>query len=196
MAKAAQELELVHPRTRRAWRRWLAKHHATSPGTWLVVDKASSGRRDLPYDAVIEEALCFGWIDGKAHSIDDTQFKVLFKPRNPKSGWSALNKQRVARLIEDGLMSDAGLATIEVAKRNGAWTSLDAAEALTIPDDFGAALTRNKRAAANYASFAPSSKKLILTWITSAKRSETRARRIAESVKLAAKGIKANHYRQ
>ena len=191
---ATQELGVMHPGTRRALRRWLATHHATTPGVWLVVDKAASGRRGLPYEAVIEEALCFGWIDGKANRIDEKQFKVMFKPRNPKSGWSAINKQRVGRLMDGGLMAPAGLAKIDEAKRNGAWTSLDAAEKLTIPDDLGAALAANERAAANYAAFAPSSRKVILAWISSAKRPETRAKRIAETVKLAANGIKANHY--
>jgi uncharacterized protein YdeI (YjbR/CyaY-like superfamily) len=196
MVKPREELEHFHPGTRRAWRHWLVKHHATRPGVWLVLDKAASGRQKLAYDAVVEEALCFGWIDGKAHTIDDDQFRVLYKPRNPKSGWSAINKQRVRRLIAAGLMAPAGLAKIAEAKRNGAWSSLDAAESLTVPADFGAALRANKRAAANYDTFAPSSKKLILTWIASAKRPETRAKRIAETVALAAKGIKANHYRQ
>lgn len=196
MVKPREELEHFHPGSRRAWRQWLAKHHATRPGVWLVLDKAASGRQKLAYDAVVEEALCFGWIDGKAHTIDDDQFRVLYKPRNPKSGWSAINKQRVRRLIAAGLMAPAGLAKIAAAKRNGAWSSLDAAESLTVPADLGAALRANKRAAANYDTFAPSSKKLILTWIASAKRLETRAKRIAETVALAAKGIRANHDRQ
>lgn len=196
MVKPREELEHFHPGSRRAWRQWLAKHHATRPGVWLVLDKAASGRQKLAYDAVVEEALCFGWVDGKAHTIDDDQFRVLYKPRNPKSGWSAINKQRVRRLIAAGLMAPAGLAKIAAAKRNGAWSSLDAAESLTVPADLGAALRANKRAAANYDTFAPSSKKLILTWIASAKRLETRAKRIAETVALAAKGIRANHDRQ
>jgi uncharacterized protein YdeI (YjbR/CyaY-like superfamily) len=196
VVKPTEELEHFHPATRRAWRKWLAKHHATRPGVWLVLDKAASGHQKLAYDSVVEEALCFGWIDGKALTIDDDQFRVLYKPRNPKSGWSAINKQRVSRLIAAGLMAPAGLAKIAEAKRNGAWSSLDAAESLTVPDDLGAALRANKRAAANYDTFAPSSKKLILTWIASAKRPETRAKRIAETVTLAAKGIRANHYRQ
>lgn len=193
IVKPKQELERIHPGTRRAWRQWLTKHHATSPGVWLVLDKAASGRQKVAYDAVVEEALCFGWIDGKAHTIDEATFRVLYKPRSPKSGWSAINKRRVARLIADGLMTPAGLAKIEEAKRNGSWSSLDAVEALTMPDDLGKALRANKRAAANYEAFAPSSKKIILTWIASAKRAETRAKRVAETVKLAAKGIKANH---
>jgi uncharacterized protein YdeI (YjbR/CyaY-like superfamily) len=188
-----RELERIHPGTRRAWRQWLTKHHASSPGVWLVLDKAASGRQQLGYDAVVEEALCFGWIDGKAHTIDEATFRVLYKPRNPKSGWSAINKQRVERLIAEGLMAPAGLAKIEEAKKNGAWSSLDAVEALTMPDELKKALRANKSAAANYDAFAPSSKKVILTWIASAKRPETRAKRVAETVKLAAKGIKANH---
>ena len=196
MVKPKQELQHIHPGTRRAWRQWLAKHHATRPGVWVVLDKVASGRQQLAYDAVVEEALCFGWIDGKAHSIDAAQFRVLYKPRNPKSGWSAVNKRRVAHLIDAGLMAPAGFAKIDEAKKNGAWTSLDAIEALTMPQDLEEALRGNKRAAANFAAFAPSSKKIILAWITSAKRAETRAKRVAETVNLAAKGIKANHPRE
>ena len=191
-AQPTRELQLFHPRTRRAWRQWLAKHHATSPGVWLVVDKKGSGQQTLAYEAVVEEALCFGWIDGKANTIDATRFKVLYKPRNPKSGWSAVNKRRVERLIDAGLMAPAGLAKIEEAKRNGAWSSLDAAESLAMPDDLGKALRANKRAAETYARWAPSSKKVLLAWITSAKRPVTRAKRVAEVVRRAARGGKAS----
>ena len=192
-AKPKQELEHFHPRTRRAWRQWLSKHHATSPGVWLVVDKAASGNKTLEYEAIVEEALCFGWIDGKAHSIDDATFKVMYKPRNPRSGWSAVNKGRIERLTADGLMAPAGLAKIEEAKRNGSWSKLDAAESLVVPDDLGKALRANKRAAATYAAWAPSSRKVLLAWITSAKRAETRAQRVAEVVRRAARGGRADN---
>ena len=186
--KQKDDLELFHPRTRRAWRQWLSTHHASSPGVWLVVDKASSGNKTLAYDAIVEEALCFGWIDGKANSIDDATFRVMYKPRNPRSGWSAVNKRRVARLTAEGLMAPAGLAKIEEAKRNGSWSKLDAAESLVVPDDLGKALRANKRAATNYEAWAPSSRKVLLTWITSAKRPETREKRVAEVVRRAARG--------
>ena len=189
--KPKQELELFHPRTRQAWRRWLTRHHATRPGVWLVVDKKGSGRQSLPYEAVVEEALCFGWIDGKANWIDDATFKVLYTPRKPKSGWSAINKKRVERLIEDGLMTPAGLAKIDEAKRNGSWSSLDAAESLAMPDDLAKALRANKQAAANYSAWAPSSRKVLLTWVSAAKRPETRAKRVAEVVRRAARGGRA-----
>jgi uncharacterized protein YdeI (YjbR/CyaY-like superfamily) len=187
------DLPVVHPRSRRAWRQWLVRHHATSAGAWLVLDKGRDRTRGLGWNEAVDEALCFGWIDGKANAIDEKTFKLMIKPRNPKSGWSAINKRRVERLIAEGLMAAAGLAKIEVAKRNGAWTSLDAAESLAMPEDLGTAFRANRRAATNYEAFPPSSKKLILTWITSAKRPETRAKRVLETVKLAMKGIRANH---
>src|SRR5437764_15280725 len=115
----APQLEQVYVKNRAEWRRWLAKHHARSPGIWLVFDKKSSRADRLAYADSVEEALCYGWIDSTLRPIDDAQYMQLFTPRKPKSGWSRLNKQRLARLTEQGLMAEAGLATIELAKANG-----------------------------------------------------------------------------
>lgn len=148
----------------------------------------------LTYDEAVEEALCFGWIDSKPNTIDEQSYKQLFSPRNPKSVWSKLNKTRIEKLIADGLMAEAGLQKIEIAKQNGTWTALDAVEALTIPEDLDDALVNNPKAKQYFDAFPPSAKKAILWWIESAKRPETRLERINRTVADAAQNIRANQY--
>jgi uncharacterized protein YdeI (YjbR/CyaY-like superfamily) len=181
----------VHPKTRDAWRRWLAKNHAASDGVWLVYFKKSSGKPRVDYGEAVEEALCFGWIDSKSERIDEERTMLKFTPRNPKSAWSKPNKERVEKLVKEGKMTDAGLAMIATAKRNGTWTALDAVEALKVPLDLAKSLAANKKAKAHFDAFSPSSRKIILWWIESAKRQETREKRITETVRLAAQNIKA-----
>ena len=184
------------PKTRADWRRWLEKHHATSTGVWLIYHKKESGKARMSYDDAVEEALCFGWIDSVARGLDPERSMLKFTPRKAGSGWSKINKGRVGRLLRLGLMTPAGLAKIEAAKRDGSWHALDAVERLAIPPDLSDAFARSATAARNFDSFPPSSKKIILTWIANAKRPETRAKRVAETVRQAAKNLKANHYRQ
>ncbi|HEX9695067.1 MAG TPA: YdeI/OmpD-associated family protein [Actinomycetota bacterium] len=180
----------VHPRSRAAWRSWLARNHATSTGVWLVSFKKSTGKQRLSYEDSVEESLCFGWIDSLAKPFDGERSMQLFTPRKPKGNWSATNKRRVAALIAAGLMTERGMAAIEVAKRNGAWTAGDDAENLIVPADLRRALAAAK-ASRNFGAFSPSSRRAILFWIGSAKRSETRAKRIAETARLAAKNRRA-----
>jgi uncharacterized protein YdeI (YjbR/CyaY-like superfamily) len=186
----------VHPGDRAAWRAWLAEHHATSRGVWLVFTKKSAGKRELSYDEAVEEALCFGWIDSKPNKIDAERYKLTMSPRKPASAWSKLNKDRVERLVAAGQMTDAGMRPVDYAKRHGGWTALDEVEALVIPEDFQAALNANESANRCFAAFPNSSKKIILSWIQSAKRPGTRRARIEESVRLAAENIRANHWRR
>jgi uncharacterized protein YdeI (YjbR/CyaY-like superfamily) len=184
---------LVQPGSARAWRKWLAANHATSGPVWLVYRKKSAGGRDLTYDEAVEEALCFGWIDSTVKKLDDERYRQFFSRRKPTSTWSGTNKERVQRLIEERRMTEAGLAMIEAAKANGMWTALDAIEALEIPSDLAAEFRSRPGAKANFEAFSTSSKKNILWWIASAKRPETRARRIAETARMAAEGRRANH---
>src|SRR3954467_6447493 len=111
----------IRPESRQAWRNWLEQHHASSTGVWVMYAKKQSGLPSLTYNDAVEEALCFGWIDSKINPIDDDFYMQVFTPRKAKSAWSALNKTRVERLLAAGLMSAAGLATIEAAKDSGAW---------------------------------------------------------------------------
>jgi uncharacterized protein YdeI (YjbR/CyaY-like superfamily) len=185
------ELAQVHPETRREWRDWLAANHETSPGVWLVMWRTATGRRQMTYDDAVEEALCFGWIDGQTNTLDDERSTMRMTPRKPTSAWARSNKERVDRLMADGQMTEAGLRAIETAKANGSWSILDDVDALVVPDDLRSALAADEQARGHFEAFPPSAKKQILYWIKSAKRPETRERRIAEAVRLAAQNIRA-----
>ncbi len=194
MARANEQFERVHPKTRAEWRRWLAKHHETSPGAWVITWKKASGQTGPSYADCVEEALCFGWIDSRPQKIDEHRTALLYTPRKPKSVWAASNKERVERLIAGGLMQPAGLATIEVAKQNGSWHALTDVDAMIEPDDLVAALNRDRTARGHWDAFPPGERKRILYWITSAKRPETRAKRVEETVALAAQNVRANQW--
>ena len=187
------QLEQVYAEDRAAWRRWLAANHARSPGIWLVFDKKSSRADRLPYVDAVEEALCYGWIDSTVRTLDDTQYVQLMAPRKPKSTWARTNKARVERLIALGLMTDAALASIERAKADGSWESLDTVEALAVPADLTKALRALPGASRNFATLAPSARKGYLHWISRAVRAETRAQRIARVAELAAANRKSRH---
>lgn len=189
---AAEGYKLVHAETRAEWRRWLAANHAGSPGVWLVSWKTVTGKPAVGYAESVEEALCFGWIDSLNRTIDDERTQQLFTPRRPGSRWSRSNKERVERLLADGLIEPAGLAAIEAAKASGAWTALDDVENLVVPDDLAAAFAAHPGAAKHWEAFPPSVRRAILVWILDAKRPETRARRIAETASEAAAGRRAN----
>ena len=162
-------LERVEVDSRQAWRKWLNKNQSQSESIWLVTYKKHTGDRYLSYDAIVEEALCFGWIDSLPRKLDEDRSMLLISPRQQKSVWSKLNKERAEKLICDGLMTPAGLKKIERAKADGSWIFLDDVEALLIPDDLSAALAANPVAKQNFEKFSPSSKKGILQWIKMAK---------------------------
>jgi uncharacterized protein YdeI (YjbR/CyaY-like superfamily) len=184
--------ETFHPKSRAAWRRWLESNCQRTAGVWVIFNKKSAGLNRLEYGEAVEEALCFGWVDSVINGLDENRYKQWFAPRKSKSGWSQSNKRRVEKLIAAGLMTPFGLAKIEEAKRNGAWTFLDGVESLTVPPDFAQALAANKPAARNFAAFSPSVRKQFLYRINSAKRPETRAKRVAHCVALLAKNRKLN----
>lgn len=174
----------VFAENRVTWRAWLDANHAISSGAWLVTWRSHSGKQGLPYEAAVEEALCFGWVDGTAGTVDEERGKLYFAPRKPTSGWAATNKARVERLVAEGRMAPAGLAAIERAKANGSWELLDSVERLEVPDDLATALAAHSSAAANFAAFPPSVRKQALASLVMAKRPETRAdrvRRIADA---------------
>jgi uncharacterized protein YdeI (YjbR/CyaY-like superfamily) len=192
----SDDYEQVTVTTRAQWRRWLAGHHDTSPGIWLVRYKQDSGRKHVTYDDVVDEALCFGWVDSRPRALDEERSQLLLTPRKPKSRWSAVNKDRVARLTREGLMQPSGIASVEAAKRNGSWDALDAVEQLVEPQDLAKALDKEPTARAEWDGFPRSTKRAILEWITSAKTPETRQRRISETVSEAKIGRRANQWRQ
>jgi uncharacterized protein YdeI (YjbR/CyaY-like superfamily) len=181
---------MVHPESRAEWRAWLEANHATATGAWLVGWRKGHGPR-IEYEHAVEEALCFGWIDGQAGNVDERRSRQYYAPRKPRSGWASTNKARVERLIAAGLMQPAGLAAIERAKANGSWTLLDDVERGVVPDDLAAALAAQPPAASNFEAFPKSVRQMLLAWITMARRPETRARRVAETAAAAARNERA-----
>jgi uncharacterized protein YdeI (YjbR/CyaY-like superfamily) len=188
---ALDDAPLVQPEDRAAWRAWLATNHATVPGVWLVMWRPRSGRVGLDYEAAIEEALCFGWVDSTAGRVDDERGKLYFAPRKPRSVWAASNKARVERLVAAGRMEPAGLEVIERAKANGSWSILDGAERLEVPPDLAQTLDAHPPAAANFAAFPPSARKQLLGWIAVAQRPATRAGRVRRVAEAAARNERA-----
>lgn len=184
----------VTVRSREEWRAWLGEHHADSPGIWLVTFKKTSGGPYLPYDDVVEEALCFGWVDSLPRKLDDERSQLLVTPRKPGSNWSRVNKERVQRLEAAGLMAPAGAAAVQAAKGDGAWSALDDVENLVEPDDLRAALDAEPDARGHWAGFPRSARRGILEWILNAKRPATREKRIRETATQAAQGVRANQW--
>ncbi len=157
-----------------------------------MIHKKGSRSGSLAYEDAVLEALCFGWIDSKANSLDDERYKLWMAPRKPRSMWSATNKRRIESLLAAGLITEAGLATIDAAKADGSWNALDRSEALEVPDDLVEAFERHAGSRANWDGFPPSARKQILWWVYSAKREETRATRVEQTASLAARNERAN----
>lgn len=179
---------LVEWKGRAAWRAWLETNHSRSGGAWLVMH-----RRDARlgiYEAAVEEALCFGWIDSTAGRVDEERGKLYFGPRKSNSGWAATNKARVERLMATGRMAPAGLAAVERAKANGSWSLLDSVERLEVPPDLVGALAARSAAAANFAAWPPGVRKQALTSLAQARRPETRLQRITKLVDAAARNVR------
>ena len=180
-----KEFERVQVENRADLRAWLSANYMREESIWLVTFKKHVAGKYIPWDDVVEEALCFGWIDSLPRKLDEERSMLLLSPRRPGSPWSRINKQRVEKLMEAGLVMPPGLKVIEKAQVDGSWTVYDEIEDLIIPNDLGAALEKNKTAAANFEAFSDSAKKAILWWIKSAKQPATRQKRIAETVQLA-----------
>jgi uncharacterized protein YdeI (YjbR/CyaY-like superfamily) len=157
----------IHPKTRSAWRTWLSNHHEQGEGIWLISWKKASGKRPIAYGDLVEEPLCFGWIDSKPNKLDDERWMLWFAPRNAK---------------------------IEAAKKGGTWNVLNAVEALEIPPDLLSAIAKHKAAAENFENFPMSAKRGILEWISNAKTPPTRAKRVTETADLAAINERANQW--
>ncbi len=183
-----------YPSSPDAWRQWLLDNHATEKNIWLILYRKGSGVPSLSYNEAVDVALCFGWIDSTPNKRDEQSFYQFFSRRNPKSKWSRVNKEKIERLSAAGLMHPAGIAAVELARENGAWTALDEVENLTIPADLEAALDANPQAKSFFEAFPRSVKRGILEWISNAKQVETRRKRVEETVTLAAQNIRANQY--
>lgn len=174
------------PSSREEWRQWLEENHMEEESVWLVQYKVKSKKKSITWTEAVEEALCFGWIDSVKRTIDDESYKQYYSKRKPNSTWSKINKDKVAILVEHGLMSDAGLRTIEVAKKNGSWTILDEVEAFIVPTDLEEAFEAQPNSNEYYLSLSNSTQKMLLAWVALAKRPETRQKRIDEIAERAA----------
>lgn len=190
-----KEVEEICPSSREEWRNWLELHHEEKEAVWLVFYKKSSPNFNLSWSESVDESLCFGWIDSTKKTIDKERFKQYFSKRKPKSNWSKVNKDKVKNLIDQRLMKEAGFKSIEVAKKNGSWTILDTVERLEIPEDLEKELRKQKGAMQYFESLNKSSKKTLLYWLVSAKRDNTRNKRISEIVNNASLQMKPKQFR-
>jgi uncharacterized protein YdeI (YjbR/CyaY-like superfamily) len=188
--------ELVLVESRAQWRAWLAEFHDASPGAWVATWKAGTDHPSVSTSEIAEEALCFGWVDSRPGRLDENRSRILVTPRRAASSWSRINKERAARLIDQGKMTPAGLAAIDAAKANGAWSALDDVEDLVEPNDLRDALDAEPEARRHWDAFPRSTRRAILEWIASAKRETTRAERITRTVRDAAVNVRANQWRQ
>jgi len=181
----------LHLASRAEWRQWLQAQHAESAGEWLALRRAGAQTPGVTYEEALQEALCFGWIDGLMQPATQEYFYQRFTPRRPNSLWSLANQKRVARLIADGLMTEAGLARIQEAKDNGQWEAASRREDISnLPEDLVQALAENPTAQANFEKLSPSAKKQFLSYLFSAKTEKTRQKRLQETVALAAENRK------
>jgi uncharacterized protein YdeI (YjbR/CyaY-like superfamily) len=181
-------MTLVEARTVGDWRAWLAEHGESAKEAWLVIHHKDSDTPSPRYHEAVEQALCFGWIDGLHRGRDAHSSQLRFTPRGPRSTWSQINRDRAATMSTRGLMTARGQAMIDLAKETGAWHAAE-----SVPDDLRELLDGNAEAARNFDGFPPSSKRLILEWIATAKKPATRRSRVTRTVTLAADNVRANH---
>ncbi len=189
-----QGVEAIEAASRADWRNWLAQNHAAQVAVWLIIYKKSAPVDSVHYPEAVDEALCFGWVDSKPNKRDDQSYYQYFSQRNPKSNWSRVNKEKVARLTEQNLMSEAGLEMVRVAKATGTWDALNDVDNLVIPDDLKQMFAEHPQAFSHWKQFPDSTKRGILEWIFNAKRPETRAKRMRQTVDLATLNQRANQY--
>jgi uncharacterized protein YdeI (YjbR/CyaY-like superfamily) len=185
LATKAGDLITLDVRTRADWRRWLTKHHASSPGVWLLRHKQHSGVESMPYEDVVREALCFGWIDSLIKRVDDDRYAIKVTPRRPTSKWSDINRKRWKELEAAGLLAAPGLAAAPTGNTYAPRPSIP-----ELPAYIATALKSNAKAWQHFKALAPRQRRDFVVWIHTAKRPETRERRIRESIALLAAGKK------
>lgn len=190
------ESKAFHPKSRSEWRIWLEQNHQSEKSVTLIVARKGSKLPGVSYGEAVEEALCFGWIDTTGNRKDTESFYLRFARRNPKGYWSRSNRERAERLLKQGLMTKAGQDMIDLAKRTGTWMALEKMQSLEIPADLQELFDQNRKAFDNFQAFPPSSRRMILFWISGAKRPETRQRRIEATVVCAENNIQVNLDRQ
>lgn len=190
-----KDVEEFCPNDKKDWRDWLELNHRKKDAVWLIFYKKQSPNYNLSWSESVDEALCFGWIDSTKKAIDNEKYRQYFCKRKPKSNWSKINKDKVKTLIDQRLMKEAGYKSIEIAKENGSWTVLDEVEALVIPEDLKSVFEKYKGSMEYFNSLSKSVKKQLLYWIVSAKRNETRQKRIQQIVENADQNMKPKQFR-
>lgn len=182
----------LHVSTSEDWRKWLELNHSISQGIWLIYYKKISGKPRVPYNEAVEEAICWGWIDGKIKRVNDDYYMQWFTPRRVRSRWSRLNISRAHKLISEGRMKPEGLAAFDLSRENPDRVYDTSSEFnLIIPEDLMDALKNNSLAFNNFQNFSPSCRKLYLFWLKDAKRAETRQGRIKKIIDRSEKNVKA-----
>ena len=191
----SSDLPILPFASKKKWTDWLAKQHDKSPGVWLKIAKRDSGIPSVTYDEAVESALCYGWIDGQKKGFDDKYWLQKFTPRGSKSIWSKINTEKVERLIESGEMRPAGLKSIEAAKNDGRWDVAYASQKnISIPDDFHSALDKNKKAKAFFETLKSAERYSFLFRIQTAKKAETRAKRIQQFIEMLERNEKFHEF--
>jgi uncharacterized protein YdeI (YjbR/CyaY-like superfamily) len=184
-------IETFSAKNRNEWRKWLHKHHLTLTEIHLVYYKVHTCKASISYSESVDEALCYGWIDGVRKSVDEERYMIRFTPRKPNSVWSKINTKKVEQMIAEGKMLPIGLEKVAHAQQNGQW---DAAYSLKeekeLPPDFKKALNKNKKALENYNKFSNTTKSSCLNQINAVKSKEARAERIKKMVELLEQNIK------
>ena len=189
------ETETFYPINQEAWRNWLEINHVSKQNVWLVYYSKKSAIKSITWSDAVDVALCFGWIDSKRIKINEETSHQFFSKRKPNSTWSKINKNKLEKLIELGLMTEAGFASIATAKQNGSWTILDEVEELMIPVDLEAKFAEKPNSKAFFLSLSKSARKMILSWLVFAKTRETRQKRITEIIESAEQNLKPKHIR-
>ena len=184
-----ENIDSFTPKSQADWRKWLEKNHASKDAIWLIIYKVSTKIPSVKWGDAVDEALCFGWIDSTKKSIDKDSYMQYYSKRKPNSTWSKINKDKVVKLIQNKQMTKAGLACIDIAKKNGSWTILDDVEKLIIPEDLKKAFDKNKGALEFFQRQSKYLKKAMLYWVVSAKRAATREKRILDIADSAAAGV-------
>lgn len=176
---------------RSEFRHWLSKNHDRSSELWLAFYKKGINKKSVSNSDAVEEALCFGWINGKVRKLNEEIYIQRFTPRKDKSIWSDINKKRIAELTKNGLMTESGLEKVRIGKKNGSWNSTDLkVDIKHLPDDIAAAFKKNKKAEENFNYFTTNQQRDYLWWIKNAKRAETRKKRITQLIERCEQNIK------
>lgn len=189
-----KDFEKFYPETVAQWRQWLMENHHRDQGIWLIQHNKKSGRPSISWSDAVDEALCFGWIDSLKKKLNEESSIQYFGKRKSKSTWSKINKQKIEKLTAENRMSQAGLDCITIAKENGSWEILDSVEELIIPEDLALELSARPNATEFFQSLSKSIKKMMLYWVISAKRPETRQKRILEIAESAEKKMKPKQF--